>query len=182
MYKSMDIAQYVINYAIELGRPITNLKLQKLLYYIQAALLLESEDFCIIEEICNWRHGPVIEEVYREYRKYGSEPINEKQEGYSLYEFDEELNFVKREYKLEEQERNIRDNDKAIIKDVVDSQIMFSPWTLVDRTHEEDPWAKTDTNQIIDKNSIKMYFINNPERIYGENSSGRNIKLIKART
>ena len=168
MYKAMDIAQYIINYAIQLGKPVSNLKLQKLLYYVQAALLLESEDSCIIEEIYNWRHGPVFEEVYREYKIYGSRAIEDIQIGYSSYEFDDDLNFVKREYDFKVQENNISEIDKTIIKDVVDSQIKYDPWTLVDRTHAEDPWHNTDTNQIITKGSIKAYFADRQERIYGE--------------
>ncbi|MDU2291752.1 MAG: DUF4065 domain-containing protein [Clostridium celatum] len=168
MYKAMDIAQYIINYAIQLGKPVSNLKLQKLLYYVQAALLLESEDSCIVEEIYNWRHGPVIEDVYREYKTYGSRAIENIQRGYSSYEFDDDLNFVKKEYDFKTQENNISEIDKTIIKDVVDSQIKYDPWTLVDRTHAEDPWKNTTTNQIIEKESIKEYFRNKQQRIYGE--------------
>ena len=57
MYKAMDIAQYVINYAIDLNKPVSNLKLQKILYYIQAALLINTTDSFIEDEIYNWRHG-----------------------------------------------------------------------------------------------------------------------------
>ncbi len=48
MYKAMDIAQYVVNYSIEKDNPVSNLKLQKLLYYIQDAFLVEKGEPCFI--------------------------------------------------------------------------------------------------------------------------------------
>lgn len=37
MNKAIEISKYIVNYANEKGLDITNLKLQKLLYYVQAA-------------------------------------------------------------------------------------------------------------------------------------------------
>lgn len=168
MYKAMDIAQYIINYAIELDKPVSNLKLQKLLYYVQASLLLRSEDSCIEEEIYNWRHGPVIEEVYQEYKKYSNNTIKEKQEEYFTYEVDDSFSLYKVTYTFEERQQQIANDDKKLIKDVIDSLIDYDPWTLVKETHIEDPWTNVKTNEIITKESIKEYFLENPERIYGE--------------
>lgn len=168
MYKAMDIAQYVINYAIDLNKPVSNLKLQKILYYIQAALLINTTDSFIEDEIYNWRHGPVIEEVYQEYKKYSNNPIQEKQYEYFIYEVDDSFSLYKRIYTFEERQQQILNRDKALIKDVVDSLIDYDPWVLVKETHLEDPWTNTKTNEIITKESIKEYFLENTERVYGE--------------
>lgn len=72
MNKAIEISKYIVNYANEKGLDITNLKLQKLLYYVQAAFLLLSEgkEPCFSDKIVAWLHGPVVENVYYEYSKY----------------------------------------------------------------------------------------------------------------
>ena len=48
MYNVLDVAIYVINYAYDAGcgESMSNLKLQKILYYIQAAFLVEKNREC----------------------------------------------------------------------------------------------------------------------------------------
>lgn len=36
VYNVKDIAAYIVDYSIENGCPVSNLKLQKILYYVQA--------------------------------------------------------------------------------------------------------------------------------------------------
>ena len=45
--------------------PLTHFRLQKLLYYAQAWSLVLRETELFPEEICAWKNGPVVEEVYR---------------------------------------------------------------------------------------------------------------------
>jgi uncharacterized phage-associated protein len=45
--------------------PLTNLRLQKLLYYAQAWSLVARACELFPEELMAWRHGPVVREVYR---------------------------------------------------------------------------------------------------------------------
>ena len=62
MNKAIEISKYIVNYANEKGLDITNLKLQKLLYYVQAAFLLLSEgkEPCFSDKIVACLHGPVL--------------------------------------------------------------------------------------------------------------------------
>ena len=64
MYAAVDIANYVVNYVKDHGEHISNLKLQKILYYIQAAFLCEKGKGCFSDPIMCWRHGPVVQSVY----------------------------------------------------------------------------------------------------------------------
>lgn len=166
-YNALDIAQYVINYAIEKGNPVSNLKLQKILYYIQAAFLVEKGIPCFKEEILNWRHGPVVKEVYDEYKDYTNNEISDIQKGYYKLLLDKEnLKFIA---KFEEFEQNkILNEDKRLIDKVIDGYLGIDAWELVKRTHMEDPWEKySDRNEIISIDSIKDYFEKNKNRIYG---------------
>ena len=55
----------------EAGDSITHLKLQKLIYYSQAWSLALNGIALFEEDFEAWAHGPVIPEVYQEYKEYG---------------------------------------------------------------------------------------------------------------
>jgi uncharacterized phage-associated protein len=58
-----------------MGHPITNLKLQKLLYYAQAWHLAFYGRPLFGERIEAWVHGPVVPPVFGDFKHYGWSPI-----------------------------------------------------------------------------------------------------------
>lgn len=79
MYSALDIAKWFLNYNLFLRNvdnedtdDISNLKLQKLLYYAQGCYLAMYDAPLFKEDIVAWAHGPVVREVYDEYKAYGS--------------------------------------------------------------------------------------------------------------
>lgn len=64
MYSAIDVARYIILYCKEKEYPISNLKLQKLLYSVQAQFLITKRDPAFLEEIEAWDFGPVVPEVF----------------------------------------------------------------------------------------------------------------------
>ena len=66
MYRALDVAKYVIERCNKMGYPISNLKLQKILYFIQAEFLVAFDEQCFQEDIEAWNFGPVVPEVYRD--------------------------------------------------------------------------------------------------------------------
>jgi len=80
-YLVKDIANYFIylsnktNIDNDITEGITNLKLQKILYFAQAAYLTLNDQKLFSENIEAWQYGPVIPSVYRKYKKYGNQPI-----------------------------------------------------------------------------------------------------------
>ncbi|NFG62399.1 DUF4065 domain-containing protein [Clostridium botulinum] len=165
VYKAMEVAQYIINRALDKDKNVSNLKLQKLLYYVQAAFLVDKKEPCFEDDIVNWKHGPVVKEVYDQYKEYSDRNITEYQDGYSIYEFDNDYNFVKR--KITFDSNMIDQEDKNRINKVIDELLVLSAWNLVDKTHEEDPWKNTNRFDIISNDSIEDYFRDNQLRIYG---------------
>ena len=87
VYNVMDVARYITNYSIEIGRPVSNLKWQKLLYFIQVAFIKQYEITRYEEPIVHWRHGPVVESVYQKYKAYGAENITDKEREYFSFHF-----------------------------------------------------------------------------------------------
>lgn len=143
--------------------------MQKILYYIQAAFLVEKGKPCFNEPISRWRHGPVVVDVYNQFSKFIGERIDEKQEYYKDFKLNDELEIELVRKKFEP--NSIKKEDRDLINEVVNSLINLGPWDLVERTHEEDPWINTQPNEEITTRVIKNYFMKNlnGERIYGRN-------------
>lgn len=162
MYKAMEIAKYVINRSAEVGDPISNLKLQKLLYYIQAVMLVERGEKCFEDPITAWEFGPVIIPVYQAFREYGRSNI-------PIQEISEEMVFDPVKMKIVfEKPKDIMIQHKKIINKVIDSYIYIkNPFELVKKTHREDPWKTANLNEEIDCKIIRNYYSKNPEKLYG---------------
>lgn len=143
-YKVKDIAAYIVNYSIETNNYVSNLKLQKLLYYVQAYFAVQKNTPCFNEEIRHWRHGPVVREVYSEYKVYFNDDIIDNK----TCDF-------------------IEDSDKDLINEVVDSYRRYNAWDMVKKTHEEEPWVNTDSDDIIGFNEIKKYYNEHQDKILG---------------
>lgn len=155
MYSVMDVARYVINYSNEKGYKITNLKLQKLLYFIQAIFLTNKDYQCFEERIEAWDYGPVVPDVYKEFKKYGSSSIPTIS-SYSV--FNEET------WKIEEHTVDsnlICEEDRILIDGVIDHFSNKTANDLVNLTHKQSPWRdvyKKWSNEEITPESIKEYF------------------------
>lgn len=65
MYSAVIAAQYIILRCNQLGKSISNLKLQKMLYFLQAEFLVSQDRPCFRERIEAWDFGPVVPEVSR---------------------------------------------------------------------------------------------------------------------
>lgn len=113
---------------------ITQLTLQKLLYYVQGLTSVIKEEPAFKESILNWDYGPVVREVYDEYKNFGANGIIEE-------------NDIKLSPCLEE-----------IIEIVVRDYGKFNPSALIELTHEETPWKLTSKNDVIQFDKIKDYF------------------------
>lgn len=70
-----SVADFFIRFAHDHGDQISNLKLQKLLYYAQAWFLALHRRPLFDERIEAWVHGPVVPPVYGEFKVWGWQPI-----------------------------------------------------------------------------------------------------------
>ena len=69
------VADCLIRESHEVGDPITNLKLQKLVYYAQAWYAALNGEPLFAERIEAWVHGPVCPAVYHRFSGYRWNPI-----------------------------------------------------------------------------------------------------------
>jgi len=78
--RARDVGRYFLYLANKEGKPITNKKLQKLVYYAQAWSLVLNNKKLFSEPIEAWVHGPAVRSLYVQYKKFGFNPIQENVE------------------------------------------------------------------------------------------------------
>lgn len=139
MYAALDIAKYVVTKCKRDGKPISNLQLQKILYYIQRDYL-RSGSIAFQDSIEAWRFGPVVPKVYYYFCGAGSMPL------IPLVEFEG---------------NTISAYDKIRIDRIVEEKRKLSAWSMVSETHHEGgAWDITYQNgkgyrRVIDINLIR---------------------------
>lgn len=121
MSTCFDVANYFLAQSNDdAGDLISNLKLQKLVYYAQGFSLALLGEPLFEEEIEAWMHGPVVPDLYRKYRDHGAAGIP------APAGFDPSEHFDKQQL--------------ALLREVNEMYGQFSAWKLRNLTHEEDPW------------------------------------------
>ena len=155
-YDVLDVSRHIINYSNECEYGISNLKLQKLLYFVQAFFILDSlgEKVCFHEKIEAWDFGPVVPEAYREYKQYGGGNIPPIR---SYLEFNGTWDVARKPFV-----DIIPKEDAALIDAVVDGLSEYSATYLVEITHDQSPWkdayAPKENNEITIE-ALKAYFL-----------------------
>jgi uncharacterized phage-associated protein len=112
MYSALDLSKYIVAKCIDDEYPITNLQLQKILYYIQRDFLNRG-DIAFPDNIEAWQFGPVVPNVYYHYCGFGSMPISFPYEPF-----------------------NVSYKDKKVIDMIVEQKRVLKPWTMVSETHK----------------------------------------------
>lgn len=75
MTTAYEAANYLVFLAGGICEDLTNMKLNKLLYYAQGHYLKKTGGVLFSDKIEAWEHGPVVFDVYQRYKKYGDSPI-----------------------------------------------------------------------------------------------------------
>ncbi len=77
MITAQAAADFVVAFSHQHGDPVSNLKLQKLLYYAQAWHLAIHDEPLFRDPIQAWVHGPVVPSVYQHYKDWAWKPIED---------------------------------------------------------------------------------------------------------
>ena len=136
------IAKYILAKRTNEGNPISNLQLQKILYYCQGYFIKFFNQLLFEEPICKWTYGPVVPETYYIYNINGNRKIYEYDE-----KFDENLSLTRKE--------------KSYIAQVIEKCTELPVSKLVSKTHEEMPWQNAKDGNEISIASIESFFENN---------------------
>lgn len=76
-YPAIAIANEFIAVAKEQGEGITPMKVQKLVYFAHGWHLAITGEPLVDEPVQAWRFGPVIPSVYRQFRDFGRNPVQD---------------------------------------------------------------------------------------------------------
>ena len=83
-YDPRSIANLMLEEAHRHGTPITNLALQKLLYFAHALFLVERKRPLVSGNFEAWTFGPVHPVVYEAFKSAGGQPITTKASGINV--------------------------------------------------------------------------------------------------
>jgi len=149
-YSATDVAKYFLTLQEdEAGDAISNLRLQKLLYYAQGYHLAIFDEPLFRESIKRWAHGPVVPEVYHDYKERGGTPIPVP-EDVDFTQFDAET--------------------REFLDEVYSVFGQFSAWKLRQMTHDETPWREANDNGPVSLPSLKRFFTAVLEQNSADNS------------
>ena len=149
-YSALDVAKWFIwRNKIEEEKEadkLSLLKLLKLMYYAEGCSLALNDKSLFDEPIISWEHGPVVVEVYNQYK---SDPFD--------LPFDENDSNINEKFCSE---------DIDCLEQVFQVFGVYSAWALRNKTHEEEPWLEATNGgrslkNEISKDTMKSYFLKN---------------------
>jgi uncharacterized phage-associated protein len=122
-YDVLDVVEYVLQFCEkELLYPISNSKLQRILYFIQGRYLAKYKRLLFDNQIQAWTCGPVVPDAYYEYRD----------NGYSLITGVESKN-----------EHIFDECEKEFVKCITREKYKVNDLMLNKETREELPWKNS---------------------------------------
>lgn len=143
MLTAKKVADYFLTLVDdEAGDALSNLKLQKLVYYAQGFSLAITGSPIFKEEIQAWQHGPVVPDLYHSLKKHGSEHVQPPVNGINLEDYSEDV--------------------RELLNEVYSVYGQFSASKLRNMTHNESPWKQAmelGPSTTISHSALKEYFI-----------------------
>lgn len=129
-YDVRGIANLVLETAEAEHQAVSNLRINKVIYFLHVSFLREFKRPLVSAKIEAWDHGPVFREVYHQFKRFGSSRIigraNKLNVDTGIYE----------ECKIE-----IAENEMAFLVDRCSQLLRIPAGVLVERSHVEGgPW------------------------------------------
>lgn len=135
-----DVADYILSKV-----PCTHLSLEKLVYFAYADYLCEHSKRLFEDQIFAFVHGPVVDSVYKTYRRSGSQHLQP-----TGPEKDSDVQANADEMPARSRILFARDGIEKLvsINKTIEKYGGFTPGTLVSLTHRDgSPWSRVDHSQ-----------------------------------
>lgn len=133
-YQVSDIANYFLFKAEQDGQELlSNMKLQKMIYYAQGLHLAIDEGPLFHDEMEAWTYGPVAPAIYHKYKEFGSGGIPPDDD------FDSNI---------------IDDDTREFLDEVFDVFGQFSAIRLMDLSHSDQCWIDAGNGNVISHQSM----------------------------
>lgn len=133
MIDARIVANAVLTRADERGLTITNLDMQKVVYFLHGHFLRRHGRPLVLGEFEAWQFGPVHRVLYDAFKNFEDGPITARADAFDP---------VRRKKKTLP---GLDDSDALVLlKEVLDRYLNIPTWTLVAMTHASGtPWQKT---------------------------------------
>ena len=138
MLNAQDVAKYFLTLVNEdEGDFMSNLKLQKLLYYAQGFNMALFGSPLFSEKIEAWTYGPAVPDVYHTYKQYGNRPLP----------FPQNVDFS-----------NYNSEVRELLDEVYAVYGQYTSSVLKNLTQNEPPWKNSSPKEEISLNALNEYF------------------------
>lgn len=123
-YDVRAVANVALDRADELAIGVTNLSINKVLYFVHGHFLAHFSRPLVREKLEAWEYGPVYREIYRQFRDFERSPIRTRAKRLDptsgrMVPFDERPS----------------EDEHSIILPVVDFYLTIPSWKLVELSH-----------------------------------------------
>ena len=149
LYSASLIAYAFVQKGIEEGIPVTQMKVQKMVYFAQGVHLAIYKESLVKDIFRAWKYGPVVPAIYHAYKLYGSNPITDT-DWIDQEENEEDLST------LDNKAKESIDYTWALLKDT--NAVKLSNWTHT----AGSPWQKNYIEGVseaaIPNKDIQQYF------------------------
>lgn len=137
----LHLGQYLVNRFGGVPGGITPMKLQKLLYYVQAWSEVDDRPGLVEGAFEKWPHGPVLPTVYHHFKGHGRHSLQPVTLGPG---------------------QQPAGDDRALADFIGASYVRFPAVTLSVMTHREDPWRLTPDGAPIPTVLMRDYYARQP--------------------
>lgn len=126
----LNFAKHILTIAYENNLSVSNLQLQKVMYF---AMREQKDNHELLSKIYDnpfyvWRYGPIVPAIYKKYCGYGSRAIIEKGE---------------------------RNSEYSIFDDSIIKLLKEDLFTLIDKSRENKFWQENEDKIIKNRSDIK---------------------------
>lgn len=160
-YHIMDVANYLVQHFIDKGTPITNLFLNKMLYYLQADSLRLTGEPLIEDDFEKWGHGAMSSTVFSNFKSCGAAPI--VHDMYYVHIDDDGKWHLRKPINRRLQTEDIKEINKLV--DEIYYKYHSDPYKLVIKSQNEPMWKEDETKirngtwgMPYDNEEIREYF------------------------
>lgn len=140
-YNLNTITNFIIKCSNIRKFDINNLKLQKILYFVQSQFLVNYQQVCFTKPIYALSFGPVVKSIYNYFKFYGTTDIN------TLIPNTTKQTITKR--------------DQELIINILRQCAQYNDTELLHLIYQQTPYkiAQNNTTKVIDINDLYKFFI-----------------------
>jgi uncharacterized phage-associated protein len=129
-YDVRGIANFVLDLAEQEGRDVSNLVINKVVFFLHAEYLVQYGRPLVSAKVEAWDFGPVFRELYKEFKEFDKRPIKKRAERLNPETGNRELCAY-----------SLPDDERDFLSSLARKYVRLRPGALVALSHEKGgPW------------------------------------------